>query len=98
VDEFQVWIAAVKVWKRAEGGERFPIGILGSFVEATHRAIQGDEVGLSVTSEVHELGMAGKGSVGLGSNEFDRGETGFGVPGAVVADGTRCYQAQRFPC
>ena len=55
IDELQVGVAHVAVEARGEGAERLPALGLVVLVEAGHRAVQDDQVGLAVAGQVHEL-------------------------------------------
>ena len=58
-----------------EGAERLPAFVVVVLVEAGHRAVQHDQIGLAVAGEVHELRLpAGQGEVGFGGNAFRRRE------------------------
>src|SRR5436190_3038546 len=78
VNEFEVWVAGIKIRERVKWAERFPAGPLGALVEAAHGTFHCDDIGLAVTGEVHELCMAREANGGLGSDEFDRREAGSG--------------------
>src|SRR5437870_5624360 len=86
VNEFEIWIASVDVREPAKRAEWFPACIRRAPVEAGCGLLETDEVLLTVTGEVHELGVTGQGKRRSGSDHFDWSEARFDMLGDVVGD------------
>src|SRR5512136_2929478 len=56
VDELQVGIVKVDLRPGLKGSERLPIGFVGTFVEAANSTLHLDQIHLTISSQIKELG------------------------------------------
>jgi hypothetical protein len=85
IHELEIGVAQIAVQTRSERAEGLPALGLVVFVEAGGRAFHHDHIGLAVTGQVHEVGAAAQGDVGLEGDGFERGELRLVVQRTQVA-------------